>query len=149
VTSGGRRRTMAMRELQVGTWLVLCLAGVMPAFGAGVQGAQWASGGQDLNNTRFQSAEHRLGTGNVAGLSPRWAFTAAGAISATPAVVSGAVYFPDFGGKLWKLDADTGRVIWSRSISEYTGVPDSTSRTTPAVSGDRLVIGALQGGLLM
>ena len=34
-------------------------------------------------------------------------------------VVDGAVYFGDFGGMLWKLDAATGRVIWSHVVSEY------------------------------
>ena len=33
-----------------------------------------------------------------------------------------AVYFPDWGGKLWKIDAQTGTVMWSRAIADYTGI---------------------------
>jgi polyvinyl alcohol dehydrogenase (cytochrome) len=128
--------------------LLLCLIGLTPAFGAGVRGAQWSFAGQDLHNTRHQAAEHRLGPDNVAGLTPRWVFTAAGDISATPAVVAGSVYVPDWGGRLWKLDEKTGAVIWSRSLSEYTGVAGSLSRVTPAVVGDRLILGTLSGDVM-
>src|SRR5690242_2057661 len=83
------------------------------------------------------------------GLKTRWLFTAAGDISATPAVVGGSVYVPDWGGRQWKLDEKTGAVIWSRSISEYTGVVGSVSRVTPAVVGDRLILGALSPGHVM
>jgi polyvinyl alcohol dehydrogenase (cytochrome) len=101
--------------------------------------------GHDLAGTRSQPFEHVLGPGNVSQLAPRSVVTTAGDVSATPAVVNDAVYFPDWGGMLWKVDADTGAVIWSRSISDYTGIAGSFSRTTPAVDGNTLYIGD-QGG---
>jgi polyvinyl alcohol dehydrogenase (cytochrome) len=125
-----------------------CLAVVM-ACGGDVKKAEWSVAGQNLSNTRHQDAESRLNVGNVSGLAPRWSFTAGGDISATAAVESGAVYFPDWSGKLWKLEAGSGRVLWSRSISDYTGVPDSVSRTTPAVVGNRLILGSQEGGYLL
>jgi outer membrane protein assembly factor BamB len=48
------------------------------------------------------------------------------------AALQGVTYFPDWGGKLWKLDADTGAVVWSHSISDYTGIPNDISRTSPS-----------------
>jgi polyvinyl alcohol dehydrogenase (cytochrome) len=133
----------------MGMSLLLCLVGLTSAFGAGVKGAQWSFAGQNLHNTRHQAAEHRLGADNVADLKTRWVFTATGDISATPAVVAGSVYVPDWGGRLWKLEEKTGAVLWSRSISEYTGVPGSVSRVTPAVVGERLLIGSLSGAYVM
>ena len=71
----------------------------------------------------------------------KWQFTTAGDVSATPSVDQTAVYFPDWGGKLHALNRETGAVIWSKSISEYTGVADSVCRATPAISGNALIIG--------
>src|ERR1700729_3529750 len=52
--------------------------------------------GQDPSGT-FSSAFGALGAGSVGRLAPRWVATTTGDVSATPAVVDGAVYFPDFG----------------------------------------------------
>ncbi|AKJ07503.1 PQQ-binding-like beta-propeller repeat protein [Archangium gephyra] len=128
--------------------LVLGLVAVL-ACEPGAKPAEWTLAGLNLSNTRHQESERVLSRRNVPGLKPRWVFSAAGSISATPAVEAGAVYFPDWGGKLWKLEARSGRVLWSHAISEYTGVPDSVSRVTPAVVGNRLILGSQQGGHLI
>jgi polyvinyl alcohol dehydrogenase (cytochrome) len=107
------------------------------------RGPGWQTIGRDPADTRYQPHEHHIGPSTVSRLAPLWVATTAGDVSATPAVAHGAVYFPDFGGKLWKLDADTGAVIWSHSISEYTGIAGDLSRTSPSLAGDTLVIGDL------
>jgi polyvinyl alcohol dehydrogenase (cytochrome) len=56
-------------------------------------------------------------------------------------VVGGAVYVPDWGGYLNKLDAATGASIWSRQISDYTGIPNDVARAAPAVVGNTLYLG--------
>ena len=111
--------------------------------------AAWRMIGRDAADSHNQPEEQTLGPWNVGGLAPKWVAATAGDVSATPAVADGAVYFPDWGGKLWKLDANTGRVIWSHAISEYDGVPNDISRTSPALAGDVLVIGENLGGYLM
>jgi polyvinyl alcohol dehydrogenase (cytochrome) len=80
----------------------------------------------------------------VSRLAVKWVATIAGDVSATPAVAHGAVYFGDFGGMLWKLDAETGQVIWSHLVSDYTGIPGDIARTSPALAGDTLVVGDLK-----
>ena len=60
----------------------------------------------------------------------------------------GAVYFPDWGGMLWKLDAATGAVVWSRPISAYNGIPNSISRTSPAYARGAIFIGDLNGNMM-
>jgi polyvinyl alcohol dehydrogenase (cytochrome) len=82
-------------------------------------------------------------------LAPKWVATTTGDVSATPVVADGAVYFPDWGGRLWKLNAATGQVIWSHLISDYDGIPGDVSRTSPALAGQLLVIGENLGGYLM
>src|SRR5207247_9725264 len=68
----------------------------------------------------------------------------AGDVPAAPAVVNGAVYFGDFGGMLWKRDAETGQVIWSHLVSDYTGIAGDIARTSPSVAGNTLVVGDLR-----
>jgi polyvinyl alcohol dehydrogenase (cytochrome) len=90
--------------------------------------------------------------------------TTAGDVSATPAVIDEAdddrhgrghhhknrtaVFFPDWGGKLWKVDADTGTVLWSRSIAEYNGIVNSISRTSPAYARGMIFVGDLNGNMM-
>jgi polyvinyl alcohol dehydrogenase (cytochrome) len=97
--------------------------------------------GQNISDTHFQSAEHEISPANVGRLAPRWTLITAGAVSAIPAVYHGVVYVPDYGGKLWAVAAGSGRVLWSRAISEYTGVASDVSRTSPAVYGSELILG--------
>ncbi|WP_394823566.1 PQQ-binding-like beta-propeller repeat protein [Pendulispora albinea] len=109
----------------------------------------WPSGGHDIRNTRSNPAELRIGPHDAPSLAVTWTYATQGDVSATPAVVDGAVYFPDWGGFLHKVDARTGRAIWSRAISEYTGTPGAIARSSPAVSNGLVYIGQHHGGLLM
>ncbi|HTH60210.1 MAG TPA: PQQ-binding-like beta-propeller repeat protein [Paraburkholderia sp.] len=101
----------------------------------------WPVAGQNLHNTRSATNERAIGLDNVAQLAPRWALDTDGDVSATPTVVAGVVYVPDFGGSLWAVDAATGKVKWRTKVSDYSGVPDDASRTSPAYWRGTLVIG--------
>ncbi len=111
--------------------------------GAGGHGpaGQWAVGGQNLANTRSNPFERTISPANAARLAPVWTAQTHGDVSSTPAVVGGAVYLTDWGGFLTKLDARTGRTLWSHRISEYDGIPGSISRTSPTVVGDTVYVG--------
>jgi polyvinyl alcohol dehydrogenase (cytochrome) len=115
--------------------------------------ADWAMGGQGIANTRYQPNETQLSTATVASLHPKWIATMGGDVSATPAVVSGAVYAPDWGGYMSKLDAATGAVIWRDKLDTLLGNTDTAhpiiSRTSPAVSGNDVLIGTQVGGYLL
>ncbi|GIM92996.1 outer membrane protein assembly factor BamB family protein [Paractinoplanes toevensis] len=102
---------------------------------------QWPMAGQNINDTHHQAAEHKISAANVGRLKPRWTLTTAGAVSATPTVVDGVVYVPDYGGKLWAVAATSGRVLWSKDIADYTGVAGDVSRTSPALDGQNLILG--------
>jgi polyvinyl alcohol dehydrogenase (cytochrome) len=101
----------------------------------------WPVAAHDMANTRNAANEHTIGPNNVSGLVAAWSITTAGNVTVTPIVDRGTVYFPDSGGKLWAVAADSGQVLWSHSISDYTGIAGDLSRTSPAVSGDEIVIG--------
>ncbi|MGC9666071.1 PQQ-binding-like beta-propeller repeat protein [Planosporangium sp. 12N6] len=109
---------------------------------------QWSMGGYDLANSRWNPLERSLRPSTVGDLAVKWAI-ASGDVSATPAVVDGAVYVPDWNGTFRKLDARTGRVLWSRSVAEYTGVAGTVSRTSPVVVGGTVYIGTQLGARLL
>src|SRR5687767_8492856 len=99
------------------------------AVGAGVLLAQtqanWLFGGQGIRNTRHQAAETQISPANAHRLAVKWTFTTTGGVTATPTVSDNTVYFPDWAGFLYAVRADTGELVWRRSISEYTGRLDS------------------------
>ncbi|MGW0629133.1 outer membrane protein assembly factor BamB family protein [Streptomyces sp. NPDC002758] len=131
-----------------GAAMALAVAGTMAATpGNALEGpgvpvqSDWVSAGQNNHNTHNAATEHIINAGNVSQLKPKWTFTTTGDVSATPTVVNGTVYAPDWGGKLWAVDAKTGKEVWSRSVSDYTGIPQDASRTSPAYWNGELVIG--------
>jgi polyvinyl alcohol dehydrogenase (cytochrome) len=137
--TGIRRGELRSAVLALVAMTVLAVAS--PAF-AGV--GEWATGGHDPAGTRNQPFERQIAVANVARLAPKWVATTTGDVSGTPAVVNGAVYFGDFGGTLWKLDAATGAVIWSHVVSDYTGIAGDYARTSPSLDGDTLIVGDIK-----
>lgn len=143
-------RVRGLGAISMGATLVLGGACSSTAStGDPLESSLWLMAGHDLHNTRSQPHESFITRANVGELDVHWMFEAGGDISATPAVDDSAVYVPDWAGNLFKLDRQTGAVIWQRSISEYNGVPGSMSRTTPVVHGDALIFGDQAGRQLM
>jgi len=109
----------------------------------------WPMIGHDPADTRNQPFERIIGPSNVHRLAVKWTAPTTGDASATPAVADGAVYFGDFGGTLWKLNADTGEVIWSHLVADYTGITGDLARTSPSLFKDILVVGDLKAPKLL
>lgn len=136
----------------------VALVFIMPTISSSAEESQWRSdnqwrlGGQNLNNTRSTAGERYLNPKNVTQLSPKWIFSAGGELSATPAVVDKTVYMPDWGGNFFKIDAQTGTQIWANSIASYINdpsIPKAFSRTSPALKGNKVVIGSQEGAFLI
>jgi len=109
----------------------------------------WPMIGHDPADTRSQPFEHIIGPANAHRLAVKWTAPTTGDVSATPAVADGAVYFGDFGGTLWKLNAETGEVIWSHLVADYTGIAGDLARTSPSLFKDILVVGDLKAPKLL
>lgn len=101
----------------------------------------WGVGGQNLHNTRNAADEDIINPQNVGSLRVKWIFTTHGDVSATPTVDRDAVYFPDWGGYINKVNARTGALIWSHPMSFYTGVEGDFARASIAIEGNRLIVG--------
>lgn len=101
----------------------------------------WPVAGHNLFNTHSQPAEDQISAENAGALVQKWSLTTAGNVTATPTVYQGVVYVPDMGGKLWAVTAGNGKVRWSRSISDYTGIASDVSRTSPAIADKAIILG--------
>lgn len=134
-----------MRKLtRLGAVVVIALATVAAAPGGTAGGPgrhDWPSAGQNNHNTRHAAGERTISPHNVDRLAPKWTFTTSGDVSATPTVVDDTVYVPDWGGKLWAINARTGQERWSRTITSYNGIPGDLSRTSPAYWRGTLFLG--------
>jgi polyvinyl alcohol dehydrogenase (cytochrome) len=148
VRTGTLRRLSAF-ALGICCLLILAAAASSHAATLPLGGPAWPSGGQNIFGTRSNSSEWQISPSNASRLATKWTYTTHGDVSATPAVVNGAVYFPDWGGYLNKVNAYTGKQIWSHKISDYDGVATGISRTSPAVVGDTVYIGDQNGGHLI
>jgi polyvinyl alcohol dehydrogenase (cytochrome) len=156
----GRRRAFAAAVATVAAALSIAAA----LAGAARSDPSWSMSGQGITNWRYQPNERTIDAHNAKSLSVRWASQLAGDISATPAVVDGVAYVPDWGGKLSAVSTKTGQIIWQKSVKDLanalyalvedsnpssptyqTVIPDTInpvlSRTSPAVSGNTVVIG--------
>jgi polyvinyl alcohol dehydrogenase (cytochrome) len=110
---------------------------------------EWPQFGQNNSNTAGNHLETAISPATVAKLKMKWKFTTKGDVSARPAVVNGVVYFPDWGGYLWAVNAETGKEIWGEKLGSYvtnpaTGKPYTTlvfARATPAVANGVIFIG--------
>jgi polyvinyl alcohol dehydrogenase (cytochrome) len=108
--------------------------------------AQWAMGGQNLQNSRSQD-DTGINPHNVARLKTKWVFTTAGDVSATPAIAHGLVYFPDWGGYFYAVNAETGALVWKRQIADWTGVAGDFARDDPAIYQGMVILGNQAGTL--
>ncbi len=123
----------------------------------------WRFYGHDLHNTHHANTEAKISPETVGDLQVKWSYTTTedflpdlfgllnGDITAPPAVVDGTLYFPDWAGNLHAVDAATGQTIWRRYLPFDYSQPGKFmffSRNTPAVQGDRLIIGSKRHILL-
>jgi polyvinyl alcohol dehydrogenase (cytochrome) len=135
-----------MRAPHFGAGMLLIVGLAIVAFDTGIvrtapDHGGWRIAGRDLDNSRSQPSERQISTKNVHQLIPKWVFTTGNDVSATPTVAGNSVYFPDWAGNLFAVRADTGRLLWSRKISDYNGRAQSISRISPAIVGDQLIVG--------
>ena len=96
---------------------------------------EWAMFRHDSLNTGAAGINDVLPQGNL-----KWSFTTGDAIHSSAAVSNGTVYFGSRNGKVYALDAETGRERWEFQ----TG---SRVDSSPAVVGGRVYVGSNDGFL--
>ncbi len=98
-------------------------------------GASWANFGQGPQNTRLNSSENTLGSGNVSNLQLKWSATVGtnNLGSPSPVYANGVVYMAGPTGALVAYDATTGNVKWQ--FDPKTGFPNISTPLVDPASG--------------
>ena len=108
----------------------------------------WSTFGGDLQNTRTPADVTTPAGPGVVALSPRWAYTTAGAgvglgdLNGTPIVAGGCVYLNTAAGAVTAVDLATGDEVWSATVvldpNKVAGL-GGIFVSSPVVTGDTLV----------
>jgi polyvinyl alcohol dehydrogenase (cytochrome) len=99
----------------------------------------WPSYGHDDDNSRANAEEKLIAKSNVGTLEPRWSFSES-AVTSTPSVYKGAVYFGDWNSVVHAVDAKTGESLWATPVQ--LAAPPNQINDTPCVTEDAVYIGA-------
>src|SRR5262245_39887544 len=116
-------------------FIVQCTDAVAAAMGGGSLPTcsvpdQWPFPNHDTQNSRTNPAETQISPDNVASLTPRWHIDGLSAVTGTPVVVDGVVYFGDWSGVFHAVRTSDGSEIWQRQLG-------SAIRPSALVAGDR------------
>ena len=137
VASGGEAPTQAS--------IARCTDGIAAAVAGGALPAcappdEWPFVNHDHPNSRGNAGERTISPLNVGLLAPRWRVDGLSAVTSTPAVVEGIVYFGDWSGVVHALRTSDGTELWSRQLG-------SAVRPSPLVAGDRVYVPESSGKL--
>src|SRR6185369_17275094 len=102
--------------------LLLCLVLTISSSNA----LDWPMYLRDLSHSSSQSGETLIQPVNVQQLQQVWKTTVKGRISSAVTVWQGSLYFGDWSGNFYSLNARTGEIAWSTFI----GVAPSPSDTS-------------------
>jgi polyvinyl alcohol dehydrogenase (cytochrome) len=104
------------------------------------KGGEWNQFINNYQDSRYQAAS-TVNSSNVASLTVAWSFAAQVAVTATPAVNNGSVYFDDWGGYVYSLSLATGSLNWKVKLpSIFTSSP-ALSNGLVYVAGGNLTAG--------
>jgi len=142
-----------MAHPRLRTFVLWALMGLTP-LGAHAQAwltsdGAWQVAGGNLADTHSSPLVWQIRPGNAANLKQKWVFTTTNDVSATPTVEGTAVYVPDWGGMLYRIDSTTGNPVWSRKLSDYTGKSNSLSRNSPAITPHTIILGDMASATIM
>jgi outer membrane protein assembly factor BamB len=89
-------------------------------------GGEWRSFGHDLQNTRWQDAKQVPTGDELMTRLPKWSLSvteagATGNLQSTPVVADGCLYAATNAGWVIAANADTGELVWAKSVSEEAG----------------------------
>jgi polyvinyl alcohol dehydrogenase (cytochrome) len=104
-------------------------------------GGEWPMYGGDLTNSRDQVAETTLVPAVASTLAPAWTFTTAdgGAFNSTPAVSGGCAFIGSDKGVVYAFRADTGAVVWQRTLEAATPGLGGVIVGSPFVEGRQVI----------
>ena len=108
---------------------------------ASVQGGDnWTSFILDGYDSRYQTGS-TVTANNASGLAQRWALNTFSAITSTPVVLNGSIYFADWAGTVWRVNLSDGSVIWKTYLAGNTVPGTFPISSTPALGHGEVYVG--------
>jgi polyvinyl alcohol dehydrogenase (cytochrome) len=149
-----------VRYSLIAVFAVLCLlagrsdavtpdGAVTPDWGVVSAANSWLVAGGNLADTHSNPTATEIPPAEAAKLTQKWVFTTSNDVSATPTLEPGALYVPDWGGWIYRLDPATGQKVWAAKLSTYTGNANSLTRSSPAVTEKYLIVGDEASGTVI
>jgi len=134
-----------MRMRTQGAAVVALLAAAFVAHAGVAQAATAPTAAETLGN-QHANLKGAVTSANVHALRAAWFVRTAGPVSSTPLVSQGSVLFSDWSGRVWCVNAVSGKVVWKRHLE----TPDTTwawygLAGTGVVAGGVLVEVAVDG----
>jgi len=157
-----RSATRALGGALAAGLILTTWCGVVAAAGEANPGG-WPVFGGNLSNTHYAATERQISPASVGRLRVKWVYQTTpdfsaspfpntnGDVGVPPAVRDGILYFPDWAGYLHAVRASDGSLVWKKFLPLDYSRPGKfmmLSRNTPAVAGDRLIIGSEKHYLL-
>lgn len=81
---------------------------------------------KDAKHSSFAADETGITAGNVGQLKPLWKFSTNAPIGSAVTAVEGRLYFGDWAGTFWAMDARSGTVLWKQFVGVSPPAPDPT-----------------------
>jgi polyvinyl alcohol dehydrogenase (cytochrome) len=104
---------------------------------------QWPVAGGGALDKAYAPNETLLSPATVPNLKQKWAFRTRGMVMTTPTVDGDYVYATDFKGYVYKINRLDGKKVWEKNVSSFTGLRNSISRNSPAITATALIFGDL------
>ncbi len=79
----------------------------------------------------------------------QWSLSTQGGLPASSTIDNHSLYVSSSNGTLNKIDAQTGSLLWSIPLSNYTGNPHSLSLKSTAIAPQSIVVGDQNSGTLL
>ncbi|MGI8744369.1 MAG: PQQ-binding-like beta-propeller repeat protein [Bryobacteraceae bacterium] len=117
--------------------LYLCLALTVPA-----AADDWPMYLHDLAHSSLNSNESGIGLDNAGQLWPLWTLSLGHTISAAPTVVNGVLYFGDWSGYFYAVNASDGSIRWQQYVGKAADPESATCQPAIGISSQATVIGS-------
>ncbi|MBZ5582354.1 MAG: PQQ-binding-like beta-propeller repeat protein, partial [Acidobacteriia bacterium] len=114
---------------------------VLPALAAGAAD-QWPMYLGSLGHASYNAGQTQLNPQNAAQLKQLWKINVGSVISTGVTVAGGRLYFGDWNGYFYSVDASTGAIAWKTFVGKSPDPPDPTCQPGTGVTGQGVVSGA-------
>lgn len=95
----------------------------------------------DLAHSSLNSAESHINSSNVGSLTQAWKLSLGKLLAAAPTVVNGALYFGDWAGNFYAVNAADGSILWQRYVGKSADPLYPWCMPATGVSSQATVVG--------